>query len=62
MNEQALALRLADAIEKRSMFGAPSPEQIAWISAVSMSGGRAGVARNEDDLEMILRGETDGTR
>ena len=49
-------------VEVKLEKGRPSQEQIAWISAVAMSGGRAGVARNEDDLEMILRGETDGAR
>ena len=35
----------------------PTKEQIAWIEAVRAAGGRAGIARNEEDLEAIIRGE-----
>lgn len=34
--------------------GRPTKEQIAWIEAVNRAGGRAGVARSEDDLIHIL--------
>lgn len=34
--------------------GRPTREQIAWIDAVNRAGGRAGVARSEDDLKKIL--------
>lgn len=36
--------------------GRPTDEQIAWIDAVNAAGGRAGIARSEDDLIRILRG------
>lgn len=36
----------------------PTTEQIAWIEAVRAAGGRAGVARSEDDLRSILFGST----
>lgn len=32
-------------------------EQLAWIEAVNAAGGRAGIARNEDDLSEILFGD-----
>jgi hypothetical protein len=32
----------------------PTPEQLAWIAAVKKAGGRAGIARSEDDLAQIL--------
>ena len=32
----------------------PTPEQLAWIAAVKKAGGRAGIARSEDDLTQIL--------
>ena len=40
-------------------FGAdrPTKEQLAWIEAVKASGGRAGIARNEEDLSEILFGK-----
>lgn len=34
--------------------GRPTAEQVAWIEAVNRAGGRAGVARNDDDLAAIL--------
>lgn len=37
--------------------GRPTPEQLNWIEAVRAAGGRAGIARNEEDLEAIIRGE-----
>lgn len=36
--------------------GRPTTEQIAWIDAVKAAGGRAGVARNDEDLIAILSG------
>lgn len=35
----------------------PTPEQVAWIEAVNKAGGRAGIARNENDLREILFGK-----
>lgn len=35
--------------------GRPTKEQTAWIAAVDKAGGRAGIARSEDDLTHILR-------
>lgn len=35
----------------------PTKEQLAWIEAVNAAGGRAGIARNEDDLSEILFGK-----
>lgn len=32
----------------------PTPEQLAWIKAVNKAGGRAGIARSENDLREIL--------
>lgn len=32
----------------------PTPEQLSWIDAVNTAGGKAGIARNEDDLIAIL--------
>lgn len=37
--------------------GNATKEQKAWIDAVNSSGGRAGIARKEDDLERILFGD-----
>lgn len=34
--------------------GRPTREQMAWIEAVNAAGGRAGVARSDDDLSNIL--------
>lgn len=34
--------------------GRPTREQVAWIDAVNNAGGRAGVARTNDDLIRIL--------
>ncbi len=34
----------------------PTKEQVAWIAAVNDAGGRAGVARNEQDLSNIILG------
>jgi len=34
----------------------PTEEQRKWLKAVNKAGGRAGVARNEDDLKRILFG------
>ncbi len=34
----------------------PTTEQLAWIGAVKQAGGRAGVARSDDDLQRIING------
>lgn len=34
--------------------GRPTSEQLAWINAVNGAGGKAGIARNEADLNQIL--------
>lgn len=41
-------------VEVKTDKGRASPEQLAWIEAVSKAGGRAGIARNDDDLTGIL--------
>lgn len=41
-------------VEVKTDKGKPSPEQEAWIKAVTKAGGRAGIARNDDDLTAIL--------
>lgn len=35
-----------------------TPAQISWIAAVNKAGGRAGIARNEQDLADILAGRS----
>lgn len=35
----------------------PTKEQLSWIDAVNAAGGRAGIARNEEDLSEILFGK-----
>lgn len=42
-------------VEVKTDTGRASSEQRAWINAVKAAGGRAGVARNDDDLSEILR-------
>lgn len=34
-----------------------TPEQLSWIAAVNAAGGRAGVARDENDLSEIMFGK-----
>lgn len=41
-------------VEVKTDKGAASAEQLAWIAAVMKAGGRAGIARNDDDLAVIL--------
>lgn len=36
----------------------PTKEQLAWIEAVNKAGGRAGIARSEQDLDDILHGRS----
>lgn len=36
----------------------PSKEQLSWIEAVNKAGGRAGIARSEQDLDDILHGRS----
>ena len=43
-------------VEVKDLDGVVSKEQRAWISAVRNAGGRAGVARNAEDLSAIIRG------
>lgn len=43
-------------VEVKSNGGRPTKEQLAWIEAVKRAGGRAGIARNENDLAAILFG------
>lgn len=45
------------AIEAKSKFGRPTPEQKAFIELVKRSGGRAGIARSVEDAGAIIRGE-----
>jgi hypothetical protein len=35
----------------------PTKEQLAWIKAVNAAGGRAGIAKNDNDLSTILNGK-----
>ncbi len=42
--------------EIKTDIGRATKEQIAWIDAVNAAGGRAGIARNETDLQKILFG------
>lgn len=44
------------AVEDKSGSGRPTKEQAAFIGAVNASGGRAGVARSEQDVVEILTG------
>lgn len=44
-------------IEDKSGSGRPSTEQKAFIQMVRNFGGRAGIARNDDDVAAIVRGE-----
>lgn len=44
-------------VEDKQGSGRPTPEQKAWIAMVRGFGGRAGIARNEDDVVAIARGE-----
>lgn len=37
--------------------GRATTEQLAWIDAVKAAGGRAGIARNDEDLAAIISGE-----
>lgn len=41
-------------VEVKTDKGAASLDQLAWIDAVNKAGGRAGIARNDDDLAGIL--------
>lgn len=42
-------------VEVKTETGAPSSEQRAWLKAVVAAGGRAGIARSDDDLASILK-------
>lgn len=41
-------------VEVKDAKGRPSREQLAWIKAVNEAGGRAGIARDEQELCAIL--------
>jgi hypothetical protein len=41
-------------VEVKTEKGTPSREQLAWIEAVAKAGGRAGIARCDEDLAAIL--------
>lgn len=41
-------------VEVKFGMGRASSEQLAWIKAVNNAGGRAGIARSDDDLIRIL--------
>lgn len=43
-------------VEVKTGKGRATTEQKNWIAAVQRSGGRAGIARTDDDLAAILRG------
>ena len=44
------------AVETKTMRGRATVEQKQFIGVVSQSGGRAGIARTDSDLDNILRG------
>lgn len=44
-------------VEDKSGIGRPSTEQKAFIQMIRSFGGRAGVARNDEDVAKIIRGE-----
>lgn len=44
-------------VEVKFGKGRATTEQTNWIAAVQKAGGRAGIARTDDDLTAILRGE-----
>lgn len=41
-------------VETKGAKGRATAEQVAWAEAVSKAGGRAGIARKDDDLTIIL--------
>ncbi len=41
-------------VEVKTDTGTASLAQLAWIEAVTKAGGRAGIARSDDDLAVIL--------
>ena len=45
-------------VETKSPRGRPTKEQVTWAQVVASSGGLAGIARTDDDLDNILRGGT----
>jgi hypothetical protein len=45
------------AVEDKQGTGRPSPEQSAFIKAIRALGGRAGIARGDEDVAKIVRGE-----
>lgn len=45
-------------VEVKTGTGRASPAQKAWIDAVNKAGGRAGVARTDEDLTAILSGHS----
>lgn len=44
-------------VEDKQNSGRPTPEQKAFIAMVRRFGGRAGVARGDEDVAAIVRGE-----
>ena len=49
-------LAVYTAVETKTMRGRATVEQKQFIGVVSQSGGRAGIARTDSDLDNILRG------
>lgn len=41
-------------VEVKTNSGRASADQVRWIDAVNSAGGKAGIARNDDDLRNIL--------
>jgi hypothetical protein len=44
------------AVEVKTATGRPTPEQTAFIKTVTYLGGRAGIARSEDEAKIIVDG------
>lgn len=44
------------AVEVKTATGRPTPEQTAFIKMVDFLGGRAGIARSEDEAKIIVDG------
>lgn len=48
------------AVEVKSKTGRPTDEQSAFIKTVNYLGGRAGIARSEDDAKIVVDGGNSG--
>ncbi len=59
ITQEMVGATIAQYAQVEVKFGTdrPTKEQLAWIDAVNAAGGRAGIARNENDLSEILFGK-----